>query len=462
MNNTNIAEATFDKEDLYAQIRAVMYKNRRNLKLISIIGEMVIERIPYDILMDLIDENKYIFISDEQIYWLAKALLELNKQYDLNINFRSDIEDYYTEQEVNKAELYVIKPSNNNEEINTIIFDDVIQIDNDEYFCVTTYGKLNEYYKNGILIYNYDTQRNPRIINTGMGLVYQPTIFRKSIEEMTALMVERKFFKNVITYNILHTGNETFDFDIKKSKLTFYRGKGSQLNIIDGFNRNISMDKALSINPELANEKMYLKILNYDANRALAYIRQEGKGNAIDETGKKVVIDDVIHNAVHFLNSDRDSLLKNKISDIVDEVYFYNTKYVSYETIMYAIEDFYSDFKKVKIQSKINNNLRHIIKVINYIIEKYYKEFEKLETLSDGQTRENIFIKNNMFLVYIWIAKKVENDELWDTKIDLFLDELNSNLDLLTVNIDNTNIDKKYRNRLIKDSESIWNKVITE
>lgn len=448
---------TYDKEFLYSEIRAVLYKNRTNKKVLLELGELLVNRVPMDFIVTLVNNENYVYLNNSQVYWLAKTLMKIDEKYNLEIRFSSDIKDFFTQQEINEAENYLINqfPELNEEDV--IIIENVEQIKSDVYITVkSNYGGIGNYYRSGVWIYNYSTQRDASIVNTGMGLVYQPTVYRKNIEEITERMLERKFSSNIITLNILQTGEEDFDYDAVNKRLIISRKKGTQLNIIDGFHRTISICNALEIDPSLADEPMYLQILNYDIERAVDHIRQEGKGTPIDFEGKKALVNDNIHNAIHYINTNGTSLLKNKISNTEEEVYDFNTKFVLYNTMSDALDDMYLELKKVKKQSIINNTQRNIVKILNYIIETKKEDFDNIKT---SQENERLFTKNNMFIVYIWLAKKLEKESDYREKIDGFLDFIQDNQNLLKINISTKRGDKQFRKALIKNVEEIWNKI---
>lgn len=436
------------KQDLLNYIKSVLRKRSYDRNFIIKLTKKLEERISSSKISDLISGNE-VSVNDSELYWLGVTLSELKNKYD--IPYSENTLSLFTEQEVNEAENYIIQQGYDNEELRTIYIDRAIRLKRWEYIVVDmTYEKIAEAWKKGVTTYNYDTQREAKIINTGIGLVYEPTIYKENIDKMVDKMVKRKFYDNVITWNVLHTKHEDFTYFEDTQKLKFVKGKGSQINIVDGFHRTLAIIEALELNPELKDEIMQVKILNLDVNQALEYINQEQQGSAIGEDRKKSSIKDNVTTIIDDLNKNGDSKLNGKISTIEDEVYKYHAKTVLFGTLSDSVQDWYNELKDAKT-SQLNNTYRHIEEVLNYIITYYEDDFMNIKT---SQEKGRIFTQNNMFLGYIWLSHKLYDIDNWDEVLNNFLNKLDQQT--LNINIETKNRNKAYRNKVYEVFRNIW------
>lgn len=431
-----------DKDNLYSIISMHLYDNRHTKKITNNLLSTLFNRVPSNKIIDIVKGVK-VHLDSNELYWLGKNLEKLG--------YRTDYIKYFTEQEVSEAENHLINQGINNKKMNEVIIENVIQLRDDEYLIPKmTYKTIAELYQRGVNTYNYDTQREATLIDTGIGLVLSPTVYKESTSAMVEEMINGNFFDNTITWNILATGQEKFDFD-GKSKLKFIKDKGSDMNIIDGYHRTLAIIEALNRKPELADEFMQVKILNYDVNKASRYIYQETKGTSFSEEKKKSISQNNYSKAVEYLNRSGNSMLRNKISVIDDEVFKYKDKYVMFSTIADTLSSIYKDFANVGMQSEINNFNRHMEKIFNNIITYFDNDFNNIKI------EKSIFTNNSMFIGYTWLALQIErDDEYWEEKIYEFLDTIKNNSNLIKFNVGTKRNDVKFRKMVIDNFNEIW------
>lgn len=431
-----------DKDNLYSIISMHLYENRHTKKITNNLLSTLFNRVSSNKIIDIVKGVK-VHLDSNELYWLGKDLEKLG--------YRTDYIKYFTEQEVSEAENHLINQGINNKKMNEVIIENVIQLRDDEYLIPKmTYGTIAELYQRGVNTYNYDTQREATLIDTGIGLVLSPTVYKESTSAMVEEMINGNFFDNTITWNILATGQEKFDFD-GKSKLKFIKDKGSDMNIIDGYHRTLAIIEALNRKPELADEFMQVKILNYDVNKASRYIYQETKGTSFSEEKKKSISQNNYSKAVEYLNRSGNSMLRNKISVIDDEVFKYNDKYVMFSTIADTLSSLHKDFANVSMQSEINNFNRHMEKIFNNIITYFDNDFNNIKI------EKSIFTNNSMFIGYTWLALQIErDDEYWEEKIYEFLDTIKNNSNLIKFNVGTKRNDVKFRKMVIDNFNEIW------
>lgn len=432
-----------DKDNLYSIISFHLYENRHTKKITNSLLSTLFNRVSSNKIIDIVKGSK-VHLSSNELYWLGKDLEKLG--------YRTDYLKYFTEQEVSEAENYLINKIGDNKKTNEVVIEGVIQLKDDEYLVPKMpYRLIAEYYEKGIMTYNYDSQREGTLIDIGIGIVLSPTTIKEAIDEMAEKMIVGNFFSNTITWNILATGQEKFDFD-GKSKLKFIKDKGSDIDIIDGYHRTLAIIKALSRKPELADEFMQVKILNYDINKAGRYIYQETKGTSFSEEKKKSISPNNYSKVVEYLNKSGTSILRDKISVIDDEVFKYNSKYVMFSTIVDTLSNSYKEFANISMQSEINNFNRHMEKIFNNIMTYFDYEFNNIKN------EKSIFTNNSMFIGYTWLALQIERDDrYWEEKIYEFLDTIKNNPNLIKFNVETKRNDVKFRKMVIDNFNEIWN-----
>jgi hypothetical protein len=440
-----------NREDLYNKIRAIINTNRKNNKLMAKIGEYLKIRIPMLKIISLFSGD-YLELNTSELYHMADALEKFASDEENKVVF--DMDSYFTKLEKDEANLYSVQQ-------NTVLNKEYTEIPrvqklkDDEYIVINmTYGEIiRNYIDTGKAVYNFDSQREPTIVNTGMGYVEIPTIFPKAIDEMVDLMVKRKFYGNVITWNILQTGKEEFDYDGQ-----FIRIMNGTLHIVDGYNRTLAIRKALSIDPTLENEIMQVKIYNYDLPRVLEFVLQETKGNEFSAERKLSLEDNNFNKTVDFLNADSRSLLLGKITKAKDEVYKIHSKYVLYSTLSMSFEKLFKDeLEKVKRQSELNNIRRKIMERMNFIINYFANDFEDI---SKSQQAGRVFTHNHMFIFYASLINQFKNDEDWEIKTELVLIYIEEHFNEFKIKINNEVKDNKVRKEIEREFKTIIQKAL--
>jgi hypothetical protein len=122
-----------------------------------------------------------------------------------------------------------------------IIIDNVTKVKDDFYHTFLSVQEIAKLYSNNVITYNFNTQRNKKMRKTKDGLIEAVNYNRKSVTEITAGILDGTFIANHIKLNILQTGEE--DFIYQNRKLTI--NKASEIDIIDGFNRSLSIIAAV-------------------------------------------------------------------------------------------------------------------------------------------------------------------------------------------------------------------------
>lgn len=359
---------------------------------------------------------KLITLDFEDIYWLAKFLNQHKKQYG-NYGFKGSegieevntmigIDRYFTVEEKFKAEKQVVNVKEQKK--NILVIDRVDKIADDIYVCnYYDYGKIHDDMKSGQLIYNFETQREPTIINLGIGVSKVPTLYRDNVEGIKARMKNGKFKPNAITYNIPKTGDEQFEYDEDKHQLVIY----TPVEVTDGFHRATASEEVVEENEKLRDGIMFLRITNYDIFEALDFMDQESQGIRIDNEKQKTFVMTQGMNIARELNKYRTpqyNIMHGMLSDNITEVFNTQNKYTLLSIIADVINDKYSD--ALTKPYEINSFTKYLVDFYNEFAGQLRKAFD----LSISESRKvYTVLHGNMFILTTYLAIKLYKNEDW-------------------------------------------------
>jgi hypothetical protein len=408
------------------------------------------------------DVDTIVNIDDSELYWLIK---NMNK-FDMVIDF--ELSDTFTERESNQFELVHIETKTGGEVQKTIVIDDVVEIESfKEYMVVKMpYYKIKEAWEKGVVTYNFETQREGVLRDIGIDVIKVPNINRNSVNNIKQKMLDGAFKSNTITWNILETGNERYDYNEKSQELVFTRGAGSQMNVLDGMHRTQAIIELLTENPdneELKNRHTQLKIWNFDVMEAQDYINQEASGNALSVEKKKQYdksnIYGILAQEVNKYGSQVRNVLYNKLGDL-DEVTV-GDKYCS----LYAFSESIEDNFRVEEPRQIKKVSKYLVEFYNEVVGIYKEDFEKIKEVrmekfkkdKDKNKDKKIVIANaimtepNIFIALNYIASKLYEDEDWAEKLEKLLKEIDftvNNTNWKECGISSIRTDKRTRRKI--------------
>lgn len=397
-----------------------------------------------------------VIVNDEELYWMAKLFMKMFKdipeeQVEKFNLFPIKLSEYYTVEEVNRAELYTIDVENEIED--TLVLNNVMKVSHDEYVCYNvSYKDIAKALDNGLITYNFETQRNPVIkySNYSDDIYYKPKIFNKTVQEIYEDMINEEFIPNMLTWNILNTGMERFEYDGRKRQLIFTKDSGSQINIIDGYHRIIAIRKVMEERPDFEGH-MQIKIFNFDVDKAKKFIAQESKGNKVHVTNKPPKADENIYTKLterinNYGSSDTNELY-HKIESKKGVVLGENSKYVYAHTFADSIEYNFADI--LKNPKNYDDVFKWIVEFFNELISlkihKFNADYEDYKKFVDT--------RNNMFTLYITWCRILYGDKNWKAK-------LRNNINM----VDWTHSNPIWKNNLVlstRDDKRITKKIIS-
>lgn len=415
-----------NSEEALLNLKAVAKSNVANKKLKEQIEKITVNRIPLgkteDLLRDDIDIETYFL--DVEIYWLMKAFYEVTQNSLLNVK------KHFTDTEILKYENYILDEG---EISNTIILKNVKQVAPNIYHCYScSFEDIKYSQENGITIYDYRMQREATLVEKGGELITKATVIAKNVEDIEKSMSNNTFTPNTITWNILKNGGEDFEYFPETETLRLTKSNESLISIVDGYHRTIAIANLLSKGVKVDNDFMYVNILNYSVEEAQRFIRQEQQGTKLTKTQQKLFKNDSFISIAKQLNASGtkdDNSLKDRMAEINLEVYKYNTKIVTIESVADTLKTFYKKHIKTPRDNRLITDW--IIKFMIEVMGKYNEEFNDIEK----SKKTKAITYNNMINVFIGLSeyfytnkKSIEN---WESKLEELLDsidfDINSN-----------------------------------
>ncbi len=252
-----------------------------------------------------------------------------------------------------------------------------------------------------VYIYNFNTQRDPKITKDGVRI----NTNTKKIIEIAKNMLHGKQFPSQLKLNILHTGDESYDYNSKTKVLTI--NKGSIINIIDGQHRKEANTIAVSQNPNI-DFMWSVLITNYSEIKAHDLMVEINKQTPI----RKEFLDpkDYSKNENKIVSNIMDS--KGELSKVLVD-----TEGQLKNNIGLTKKIIIADAIIENYRGKITNNLdvrnigRWIVEFTDYLMGSYTEEF----IINPYSIKETSMINNkNMFFGYIALSAKLMNNKNWE------------------------------------------------
>ena len=167
----------------------------------------------------------------------------LKKALEGKTDIKIDLDNYFTKVEIEKWSDY--KEESKKENIFPIVFEDVTQLSDRIWQTVLTAQQLNKLDAENLLIYNFKTQRNPKITVAGEKI----NMDVRKVEEIKERLLAGEQYPDQIRLNVLNTGESRPIYNHKNKTLTL--NEGCIINIFDGYHRKTANSLALEINPDL-------------------------------------------------------------------------------------------------------------------------------------------------------------------------------------------------------------------
>lgn len=213
-------------------------------------------------------------LNISELYHITRLI----NSYEKKIN----VDEYFTDTEINLA-----MESKNNLKIESnqiVTFENVLQVkdkNNEFWICTVTLKQIYELMKSGVLAYNLNSQRLGVLKKVKNETIVVPYINEKSVKEIKEAMINKRFFTNLISFNIQPEHDYKIEYDSINRKLMIDTSIFA-IDIIDGMHRVMGSIEAIEENPDLQGE-LVLKITSMSIEEARQFILQESKGNIQDK-----------------------------------------------------------------------------------------------------------------------------------------------------------------------------------
>lgn len=319
---------------------------------------------------------------------------------------------YLTDIELKKVKEY--KVGNNQDLLQyPIVFDDVRQITPDIWTVAIPVQLIAKLGRSNMLNYEFETQREAKTIKTDDGIILTPTVNSQSIVEIKNEIIEGTLIPTILTFNIPLKESENFKYDKNLNKWILLSGK---LNIIDGYHRYLGIGAALREKDIELNFE--IRLTNFDTDKAKKFIVQEDKRNPISKEYIKSIDDtDLSTQLINRLNQNSKSELKGKITT--------DNSTTTSGLSLVSFDIMYQTIKKLWKLVTIDDSdalFEYLRMFFNKLVGLYPEE---LKTQIQMYKKVNHINDERMFVVYLLLAKRLENNENWRTELEGIMKILN-------------------------------------
>jgi hypothetical protein len=353
--------------------------------------------------------NKNIELSDitiVKIFILSQILFSITGNNKINPT------KYFTPTEIQDGSSIVI---NNKEETISFpyTFHNAIKGKEDQFLFFLSASELKKLYDSQLIIYNYETQRDPKMIYDKKEdeIIKSINIVPASVKEIKKCLEENLFITNTITLNLLADGTDRFVYD-GKGNLTVESG---QLNVLDGFHRIMGMVTALTENPDL-DYITEVRLTNFSIAKAKRFIVQEDKRNKINKRYISTNLDTskIGSKVVNRLN-ESESDMQGKITYDL-KILKAGKAYTIGSVLADSIEEVYELKNNFDVQ-KVSEWLGEFF---DYLIGLKYEDFSNILKSRE----ENVVTYPHTFILYITLSKilyDTRNGTDWQKKLESML-----------------------------------------
>lgn len=351
---------------------------------------------------------------------------------------------FFTERELKESTTITLLDNQDTFKL-PLILNNVLQLSSNDFMTTISIQQLKKLFGSGLLNYNYESQRDPKIIKRKENIIIQPHINHRSVKEIAEHLLNGTLAATVITLNARagtsNSGDEVF-YNSKHQELTIT--EGTIIDILDGFHRLTGTIQALENNPDI-EFNFYLNIKNYNIRQAQQVVAQINEVNKMSTSRVKELkasrrADSIVKELM------RDSELQGKVSQS-DRIQ--NSMLVTFATLSDSIDEVFG--KQLETKRDEMQITEYLIEFFNYLIAVYENEFNK----NIDEIRRNSLINNNViFAGYISLAQNMLENGVQIKKLTKIIDSIDfdksnklwENLNVLK----NGNVTNMARKNLIK------------
>lgn len=409
----------------------------------SAVGKEFIGRnIPVHRVMNVWNNPDYLYTltdSDEDIKFLFLFSVSLNKGMKDKVDFSLNVKEYFTPLEYQQWIGY--KAESKQDDIYPIVFKGVQQLANGMWQTKETAQQVADRDKNNILLYNFKTQRNPKVSVYGINI----DLDKRKVETIKERMLEGKQFPDHIKLNILKNYEEILHYDEKSETLTIEKG---YIHVIDGQHRKVAntlaVDEAIKKNIEL-NYTWGLIITYYTEADAREYILQLNEQKPFKQEQKQEWDLNRKENlVVSVITDDRISKLSKVMKEQYAEVKI-NKGLVTKNIIAEAIAENF----RLNDTTDIRGLGKWIVEFTDYLFSLYPEAF----ITNPYSIQDKSVINNqNLFYGYISMASTYQDSD-WKQKVKEKMESIDFSINnpiWREIGIFQPKINKSTRNKIYK------------
>ena len=373
--------------------------------------------------------------SEVDIGFLFLFSVALNKAVEqkTNLGIKINVEDYFTQIEIKQWSNY--KEEKLKDDVYPVIFENVQQISDRIWQTIITAQELAKLDVENLLLYNFKTQRSPKITVSGIKIDFDK---RKMIEIKNRILNGEQF-PDHIKINILNNFQEKIHYDPKKQILTI--GEGSTINIFDGYHRKVANSLVVEENPEI-NFTWGLIITNLSENAARDYMVQINKQKPIKKEQIKVWDLNKKENLIVSVIADDKISKLNKVMKEQDIEIRYGRGLTTKNIIAEAIKENYV----LDDNTDIRELGSWIVTFTDYLFHLYPNEFVV------GRN-ENFMNHKYIFYGYIALSAQLRGNSNWKEETKKKIDNINfdkNNILWRDIGFTSKKLNKTSRNKLYK------------
>jgi hypothetical protein len=312
-------------------------------------------------------------------------------------------------------------------QIDSMFFKNIRKIDNNNYLGYEKLKTIYEWFNNTMLIYNYDSQREPIYMSIGTKgrIVKTYSVNSKAIIEIKKSMIEGTYEEDLLIYNVLIQNQKNipqvsetqkfediYDLEVKPN----YDRKSinyTVVNPLDGWHRTLAgvmaYEECLKKGIEL-DKGFPIKLTIGDIKRAQRIVNQIFKRTDTSPSWLSTIDNSDYNDFVNAIES-QSKLLKGKLSKTYDEYLAKNS--LTYLSILAdAVKNCATDIPlDVKVQRwSVAGNIANII---DELFEFFEMKYGNMKNIIDKTHLADV----NIFIGYIAIANSIREIEDYTTLI---------------------------------------------
>jgi len=343
------------------------------------------------------------------IFFFSVALNNMLKGKEIDIKI--DVQEYFTQLEYKQWINFKEKIEEDNNY--PIILENFQQIGDKIWQGFLTSQQLSKLSTKNLILYNFKTQRAPKITVSGISIDYDK---QKIIDIKTRLLNDEQF-PDHIKLNILNNFQEKIHYNSKTQTLTI--GDGSIINIFDGYHRSVATRLAIEENPELKFTWPII-VTNLTENAAKDYMVQIDKQKPIKkEQIKSWDLSKKENLIVSVIVDDKISKLNKIMKEQYNEVKL-NKGLTTKNIIAEAISENY----ELTETTDIREIGKWIIEFTDYMFGLYPDKFIV------GSIQNDFLINHrNMFYGYIALSAELKDNSNWKKLVEDKMESINFNID---------------------------------